>query len=270
LLRLDAETLARAFGVASSLSAGTRLNFGTDAKPLHAGFAAANGIAAAELAARGATARIDALEAAMGFAELHGGRPPRIRTDRDRFCLVDPGIEHKPYPSCRFTHRIIEATARLRARHPGASPVRVECHMDAFAREILIYPDARSALEAKFSAPYCVALAWLHGAPEVATFTDERVLRDDTRALAARVQVVDGGKETESVKVFFGDGSEDRESIALPLGHPARPLSGEAHAAKVLSCLRTRLDEAPAARVMASLEGVAAIPDIRAVTRDLR
>ena len=73
LLGLDEAALRRAFGIALSRASGTRANFGTDTKPLHAGLAARAGLEAAELAARGVSAREDALEMSMGLADLYGG-----------------------------------------------------------------------------------------------------------------------------------------------------------------------------------------------------
>ncbi|MEO1001092.1 MAG: MmgE/PrpD family protein, partial [Pseudomonadota bacterium] len=62
----EAET-ATALGLAAAQAAGLKAMFGTDAKPLHAGKAAVNGLLAAELAARGVTAHPGALEAPQGF-----------------------------------------------------------------------------------------------------------------------------------------------------------------------------------------------------------
>jgi 2-methylcitrate dehydratase PrpD len=50
---------------------------------LHAGLAARAGLEAAELAARGVTAREDALEMEMGLADLYGGSAPFELPRRD-------------------------------------------------------------------------------------------------------------------------------------------------------------------------------------------
>lgn len=270
LLGLGADAFRHAFGIACSEAAGTRMNFGTDTKALHAGFAAQAGIAAAELASRGVTARPDGLEATMGFIELYQGSSVLVRIERERACLVDPGIEHKPYPSCRFTHRAIEAVARIRERHPGRLPLSMTCTMDPFARRILIYPCARTALEAKFSLPWCVALTWLEGAPTVETFRDDRVGQPDVEELAARVRVVDGSAESETVEAVFDDGTRDAETVALPLGHPRRPLSREQHLRKVHHCMAPRLGDDRMCRVAAAFERLEDVPDVRNLIADLR
>ncbi len=57
LLRLDAEPFARALAMAASAAGGLRANFGTMTKPLHAGFAARNGVLAALMARAGVQPR---------------------------------------------------------------------------------------------------------------------------------------------------------------------------------------------------------------------
>ncbi|MBI2247718.1 MAG: MmgE/PrpD family protein, partial [Armatimonadetes bacterium] len=63
----DLDQTLRAFGLAASMSAGLRENFGTMTKPFHAGRAAENGLFAVQLARRGWTAAKDILEAKRGF-----------------------------------------------------------------------------------------------------------------------------------------------------------------------------------------------------------
>ena len=67
LLDLDEAQMAVAFGLAGTQAAGLKSMFGTMAKPFHAGRAAANGVLAARLAARGFTANPGVLEVAQGF-----------------------------------------------------------------------------------------------------------------------------------------------------------------------------------------------------------
>src|SRR5581483_2480456 len=73
LLGSDAGTTAVALGLAATQAAGLKSMFGTMAKPLHAGKAAANGLLAARLAAGGFTAAPDAIETAQGFGEAAAG-----------------------------------------------------------------------------------------------------------------------------------------------------------------------------------------------------
>jgi 2-methylcitrate dehydratase PrpD len=83
LLGLDADRTAMALGIAASEASGLKINFGTMTKPLHAGKAAQNGLIAARIAARGFTARADAIEAPQGFLQTQapGFKPEAMRPD---------------------------------------------------------------------------------------------------------------------------------------------------------------------------------------------
>ncbi|NGM88995.1 MmgE/PrpD family protein [Parapusillimonas sp. SGNA-6] len=71
LMGFDAQKMAAAMGVAGTQAAGLKAMFGSMVKPLHAGLAARNGLAAAMLVERGLEAPLDVLEHKMGFAVTH-------------------------------------------------------------------------------------------------------------------------------------------------------------------------------------------------------
>src|SRR5262249_51171286 len=72
LLGLDLERLRNALGIAASMAGGSRQNFGTMTKPLHAGLAARDAVLAAELAANGFTADPQQLEGPVGYFRQYG------------------------------------------------------------------------------------------------------------------------------------------------------------------------------------------------------
>lgn len=264
LLGLDAAALRRALGIACSQAAGSRMNFGTDTKPLHAGLAAQAGVLAAELAARGLTAREDGLEAEMGLARLYGGAEPFALPPLGApFALEDPGLELKPYPSCRFTHRIIDAVLALRERHPGASLAALECAVTPLAHKVLIHPEPGNGLEAKFSLPYCAAVAWLDGWPTLESFRDERVLRDDVQALLRRVAVGDATGAEEEARLVLDTGRRDVERVRLARGNPRRPLSNAERLDKLRGCAGGVLGPARIERLIACAERLEELGDVR-------
>jgi 2-methylcitrate dehydratase PrpD len=262
VLGLDRQALARAIGIACSEVAGSRINFGTDAKPLHAGLAAQAGIVAASLAARGVTARSDAIEGAAGLVELYRGRHGSIR--RAELALLDPGVELKPYPSCRFTHRVIDATLALRARHPVERADRIECVVDPFALSIVTHPRPVNGLEGKFSMEYAAAAAWLDARVGVDTFANERVMRSDVRELLERVVVRQGTAESETVRVVFVGGGSDEETVRVAKGSPARPLTREESSTKFFEGARPTLGE-NATRIPEVVANLETLPTVRAL-----
>ncbi len=263
LLGLDPEQLRAAYGIACSRASGSRMAFGTDTKPLHAGLAARAGLEAAEFARRGLTAVDDGFEADMGLADLYGGdRTLELPTLGRPYALLDPGLELKPYPACRFTHRTIDAVLALRERNPDEIVASIECRIDPFARKILIHPRPTSGLEAKFSLPYCTALAWLDGWPELRSFSDERSQGDDVQDLLARVTVNDSLDGEDSVEIIFESGRRDQESVEHARGSPQRPLDEEERLRKVRSCTSLTLGGERTELLIASIEGLDALPDV--------
>jgi 2-methylcitrate dehydratase PrpD len=73
LLGLTAAQTETALALATSLSAGTKANFGTMTKPLHAGQCARAGLLAALLARKGFTANSSAFEHKQGFFNVFAG-----------------------------------------------------------------------------------------------------------------------------------------------------------------------------------------------------
>ncbi len=261
LLGLDAGALRRAIGIACSRVAGSRMNFGTDTKPLHAGLAAETGVWAASLALRGLTAREDGLEADMGLADLyHGIRPLELPPLGRPFALEDPGLELKPYPCCRFTHRIIDAVLALRDRNPECELAALECEVDPFAQKILIYPGPRTGLEAKFSLPYCAAISWLDGPPQLRAFSDSNLARPELRSLLGRVSVRDSNDACERATAVFADGARDSETVRHARGTPAAPLSDAERIHKARGLLEPVLGAAKSEALIAAVEGLDGLP----------
>jgi 2-methylcitrate dehydratase PrpD len=268
ILGLDEEALLRALGIACSEASGSRANFGTDVKPLHAGFAARAGVTAALLAARGVTARKDAVEAPMGLAALYGGAPlEAVAPERgDRFALVDPGVELKPYPSCRFTHRVIDATLALRARSSGRELRTLACSVDPFSEKIVIYPRPTTGLEAKFSMQYCAAIAWLDGSPGPSSFTDDRVAAPDVASSIANIVVENGSAEVETVRAVYAGGDADTEAVRFAKGHPQNPLTRDECTAKLRRCALPVLAQHQVDALAESADSIERAASIRELT----
>lgn len=268
LLGLDERGFRIALGLAASQLAGSRMNFGMDAKPLHAGWAAQTGVVSAELARRGLTAREDALDCEMGIPDLYAGHHPIALPPLGLpFALLDPGLELKPYPSCRFTHRTIDAVLALRARHAQEELASIECSVDPFALKILIHPRPTTGLEAKFSLPYCAAVAWLDGRPTLGSFDDARAVRDDVQELLSRVGVREGKGEADEVSIVLASGFRATERVELARGNPQNPMTDGERLEKVRACVAPALGRERAQELIGAVEGLEKLPDVRALTR---
>ena len=244
LLRLDVERTASAFGLAIAQASGVQANFGTAAKPMQAGFAAAAAVRAVALAAAGVTASDQALGGRAGFVELFGDASADMGalTPGDT-PAVSTGIETKLYPACYAAHRAIEAALQLRAADPGIANriagIRVLGSTSAHTALLRRLP--RDAAEAKFSAEYVVAHALVHGAVGLTAFTVDPAADARVAALVARTTVTEVDEPAAvrwgEVELRLYDGAVRRQRVVSLLGDAGTSPRPEIVAAKLGDCL---------------------------------
>ncbi len=216
-------------------ASGLRRAFGSDAKAIQVGAAAAAGLIAARLASAGATVTDDLPTGPGGFEQAFGGS----WAEPDSGCAVHENWI-KAYPCCLQTHSPIEAVARASARVRGVSrqPVTVAVHPRA--RQAAPYDDVVDGLQAKFSIPYTVAYTLLHGPPaEPSCF---HAVDPAARSLAAervRVRLDESLPETAAVVELRGEALARVESAT---GSPAHPMTEDQLSAKLRRLAGGRLD----------------------------
>jgi len=284
LLRLDAARAAAALSLATSLASGAKRQFGTMAKPLHAGLAAKNGIVAATLAEAGISAATDAYEGERGFVDLFAG-VPRARLEA---ALADfdapPAIERhglwqKVYPCCASAHRPLDALLDLRAEG-GVAPQAV-AGVDALLAEVAVqnlpYDDPADAMQARFSLPYLLASALADGRLALDAFTGAALARPSVRAFLPRVHMrpdpaqpgavnVDAAPQQATVRLRLAGGEERARTVRDPRGHPRRPMSRDALHAKFADCAARALPPVAHDAAFAAFEGLAEAESARAMT----
>ncbi len=257
LLGLDAERTRNALGVAASLASGLQANFGTMTKPLHAGWAAHNGVLASELAARGFEASADAFEGAGGFLRVMSGGAEidvagAVRDLGEPWEIVEPGIGVKLYPCCYATHRAVDAALKIRATagFDADKVERVELHLSKKTMLPLIDRPPATGLEAKFSMEYCVATALLNGPPALRDYTDDAVARPHVQALSRRVEAAEDGPAMAypiegwaRIVVPGEDGQRLEAEVDTPKGDPKNPLTWDELAGKFRGCAAGILPE---------------------------
>lgn len=273
MMKLNAEQLAHAFGVATSRCSGLSANTGSMVKCTHCGNVAAAGLEAAALAARGFTANPSIFDAPHGYVDtffkagfdydvlMQYGKPYRC---------VDPGMAIKFYPSKYPTHFAIAAA--LDARSAITNPANIQSvHM--VSPEILDAnrPQPRSGLEGKFSFQYVAAAALLDGVIRRETFIDERRFSRDMADLLGKITLTQDAtiaKDTRrmhvAINVKLNDGTVISRTCNKPPGTWGEPIPEDLHRAKIHDCLATRLDEQKLARVIDMLDHLErlATPDV--------
>jgi 2-methylcitrate dehydratase PrpD len=283
LLGLDRERVAVAVGIAASMAAGLRQNFGTMVKPLHAGTAAFQGVSAAELAARGFTADRHILDGPRGFFDVYRGETPAQVSDdtfaAGRLELDESGIAFKRFACCGAIHTAIEATLALIERHDlrAADVEAVDCRVNRLAPDILIHHVADTPTQARFCVEYSVAATLIDGDAGAAQYTPERVADPAIQELSRRVRVtVDEGLPVGTsrsdpatfpavVTVATRSGERLTERSDIARGRPHDPFSWDELEAKFRACAALELDEAGAERALAALRALPELDDVGAI-----
>ncbi|UCC88290.1 MAG: MmgE/PrpD family protein [Anaerolineales bacterium] len=195
LMGLEKAQVAKALGIAASLASGIRVNFGTMTKPLHVGRAAENGVVASDLASRGFSADMQALDGPWGFFQVFGGgyAPEKIvGCLGNPHTIVDPGISVKPYPCGVLGHPSMDAMLKLMLEH-NLRPEQIQAiRLKAGSNLIkpLRYGKAKNALEAKFSLPFMLSSIAVRRRAGVKEFTDEFVQSQPVQRMMDKVEIV--------------------------------------------------------------------------------
>lgn len=222
LLELDYSQTRTAQDLALLGAGGLQAAFGTDGKSLQVGMAAARGVQAAQLAARGASVGSNIRR---GFETVYGGR---WADPDDALAIEENWI--KAFPCCLQTHSSIEAAERmgkLADRESGGSIV-----VHPRSRQAAPLDDVTTGLEAKFSIPYTVAFTLLYGAPSVEDFEG---VDESARELAAgmKVELDDHLGESEAVLTCRVAQKEVVTRVEAARGSPIKPMTDVQLAEKI-------------------------------------
>lgn len=246
---LTAAEISDAFGIAGTFASGIQesTRTGSTSKILHGGWGAHAGIVAADLAAGGITGPDSVFEGRFGFFQTHlspiRGELAFARAAegvRKRWFLSDTAI--KPYPCCQLLHSFIEAAKQLLAdlasdARSASEIEHVHCLLAEPGLTLVTEPKERKTSptephEARFSLPYVVATALLHGEVGLETFrpaalADARVRELATRVSAAEDPGSDYPAHCPAVLEVTAGGTTYRRHVPHHPGCPEAPLSDE-------------------------------------------
>ena len=167
----DMETTTRAISLAFSMASGSKIQFGTMAKPLHAGIAAMNGLLAARYAEAGITAASEPLDGIWSFKDLYGGNGEQGFAEGAKImgkptALERYGLKVKIHPCCASVHTAVDALVDLMNEHDlQVDEIQsVETVVNKISYDNLMFNDPKTEMEARFSMHYCIAVAMLRKA----------------------------------------------------------------------------------------------------------
>ena len=252
LMRLTPQQTAMALGIAASEACGVRRNFGTMTKPFHAGNAARSGVLAAELAREGFTSDLTAFEGEFGWAKTMNARSvPSAEGLRTQLTasweLDEPGIVFKRYPACGATHCALDAMIAIKKENQldFSEIEKVICDASPFAKTVLLYPRPKTALEAKFSMEFSLAVAAVEGQAGLCQYDDKWV--KDPRVLALLERIVfqsradlepDISADAVPAEItVHARGKVFSRKVLVPSGDPRNPMTIDERREKFMGCL---------------------------------
>lgn len=276
LLDLDVDAFIEAMNMAASTPAGLLRMHGTMTKPMHVGQALRSGVSVALLAERGCTADGNAIGGENGFFDLYAHREG---PDLDALSAIDTewsilakDVNVKKYPSCGFTHTIIEGARQLTERHDIQSDEvdTIRIVGSELGRKALKHDDPDTTDQAKFSAHFAAAIGILRDRIGVKAFGPANLDDPEIETLRRRVTYeIDAdlpeGSNTTTVHITRTSGETYSVTIENPPGHPENPLSDEEFRKKFITAATMSIDEKSARITYEQLDSLRSVDDVTAV-----
>jgi aconitate decarboxylase len=281
LMGLDRSAMINALSIAYGQVCGT-MQAHSEGSPLLAmqvAFNARNAVVACDLAAQGFVGPKDILEGPFGYFKLIelAGEPGRVTKDLGRRWLISE-LAHKPYPSGRATHGIIEGCLELQRLHGFTVEAidHVTARVPPLVHQLVArpYQAQPSANYARLCASYVAACALLKGDVRFADFTVEGYRDASVGAMAQRITIEpwDMGNDNQltpvEIAIVLRDGARHVMRLDVVYGNPAKPLRREDHIAKFrrnCAAAARPLNSAQAERLIDCFDGLEDVGDVAAL-----
>ena len=278
LTGFDARSIRSVISMAASMSPAntwTPCFEGATVRNLYPGRSSLQGILATHLHACGFTALEDGPTDVYGAilgdtfdsAAVVDGLGSSYRIEQNYF---------KFHACCRYNHPTLDAVHALRVQHEIAPEEIDRVHVTTVPFPVGMvgaYPE--NPLAARFSIPYAVAAALVHGETGTGAFQPQAIEAQQARSLAGKVQVSmdstmsmrrDDG-ETARVAVRLTDGRELVQTAGAIWGDAANPAPPERLRQKFLTLTTPVLGAARAQAVVEQVERLDQLEDVREITR---
>jgi 2-methylcitrate dehydratase PrpD len=278
LLRLNDEQVAAALAIAVSMVAGVKANFGTDAKSLHIGLAARNGLQAALLARESLSSNPAAFEQEQGFFQVFNGDGnydiAAILAGFDGpLELVEPGLSIKQHPCCGSAHSVVDAAIDIRRRYGLFKADDIRSVVSTTHKQRLPHtnrPDPQSGLDAKFSVQYLAARGLLDGVILLEHFEGDSFREQSVRSVMSRCVAKshdDPDTYLARLAVELSDGRVLQGRASTPLGRGSpNPMSIDELHAKFLDCAARSLPRRRSEQLFETLLSLDNVTDVHALT----
>jgi 2-methylcitrate dehydratase PrpD len=279
LLELPVEKIKAALGVAASGAGGIHRQQGSMVKPFHAGNSARNGAEAALLAGKGFTADAAIFEAPRGFCDTFFG-PDTCDYDKmvenlgKPYFLETPGMGLKWHPCSAPQFLAADAALYLKRKHKinfaDVAKMEVSIPPKRYARHYAA--EVKTGLRGKFAINYVVAMCFLDGKLEIATFTDEKVNRPEVQDAFNKVQVICDESIPEPgpycpVSVELKNGTRHSYTAEIAKGDPRNPMTEAEVIEKFHSNVKALLPEDQARKLITAVQDLETVNNMKELAK---
>jgi len=238
-------TLLNAFALGYLQVSGTmQAHFeGSPLLALQIGLSARNALTACDLAENGLPGLEGVLQGPFGYFNVieNGSNIDQVLTTLGRVWRITE-IAHKPFPSGRATHGIIDAIIELKDAHTiNAAEVRsVEAQIPKLTHQLVGRPIRKNmdTNYARLNVRYVAAVALQRGYVRLEDFSRNALQDEITTALAKKIDIVidknpnPNALSPVALKINMIDGAVYNKVIDTVLGHPSKPLDRKKHLTK--------------------------------------
>jgi 2-methylcitrate dehydratase PrpD len=277
LLKLDAAKLKAALGVAASAAGGIHRQQGSMVKPFHAGNSARNGAEASLLASQGFTADPAIFEAPRGFCDTFFGKDTcdydkMIENIGKPFFLETPGMGLKWHPCSAPQFLAADAVLHLKREHRinFADVAKMEVSIPPLRYARHYAAEVKTGLRGKFAINYVVAMCFLDGKLEIATFTDEKVNQPQVQDALSKVKVIVDESIPEPgpycpVSVEMKNGTRHSYTAKIAKGDPRNPMSEDEVMGKFRGNAKAAISETQAKEVIKAVNRLESIDNVKTI-----
>mgnify|MGYP000103120747 CR=1 FL=1 len=289
LLGLDEVVTIHALALSLSRSSGIRSNFGTQAKPYHAGMAAKAGLEAVSLAQSGITASATALEGVDGFIQCYASESlaKKVRSMAKpvmfgiAWDISNKGYAFKKYPNFSGNHPACDLMLTLVEEKTidWQQVESIHCGVSLLGPKELVCHQPKTPVEARFSLEYSLASALIYGQVTLEEFTEDKINDSRIQTLMAGITMsVDddlaklGFIGTAPVKIWIR--LKNGESLFfendLAIGNPEKPFCDSDFTEKFLKCTQNKMTISDSNDLLDKLFNLENIRSIESITKLIR
>jgi 2-methylcitrate dehydratase PrpD len=240
-LNFSSDQIAHALNLCVSKISGSRSQFGTLIKPLHAGLAAQNAWQILHFVKNNVTGSENTILSKNGLLSMYEVNNKNPWQDFEKWgeswAIDIPGLWFKLYPCCSANAHVIDAVKDIKRKHSFTADevASVDLFFPPKGDAALVYSRPANGEQGRFSAEYCTSLLLLERDLSIGNFTVNNisedvidVMRKINRKYDDNIPKVENSYPKGRYCIAeIKDGQKIVSRVDAPTGSPGNPLEFE-------------------------------------------